>query len=172
MQDSTLSPRGFSIKEVSERIGVSTQTLRNWEVFFDIDIERNEYGQRIYSETSLKHFKEINHYVKTGLKLKDIKSRFNDDCRVIVEPPEKNQNFELAIINKYETRIIELTEKQDTLNRQLGRLEGELSKYNEILKLKDSQLNDKESIIADLKDRLQKQESKKWWKIWKIIKAK
>lgn len=173
MQESILNTKSFSIKEVSSIIGISTQTLRNWEVFFNLEIERNEFGQRIYTENSLAILKKINHHAQRGLKLKAIKELINgyfnpqSNIEVITEKEENTQNFELAIINKYETRIQELNNKinnlQAGLNREIGQLQGELKKYDEIVILKDQ-------VITDLKDRLttlEQTKARKWWQIWK-----
>lgn len=163
--------------DVAVILGVSATTLKTWEMFLSLDIERTPKGARRYTQDNIKQLKKIKKLLSDGLTLKEVKAQLNqppDDCgrldpkiEIITDEPEKNQNFELAIINKYESRIVELTEKQENLNRQLGRIEGELNKYNEITALKDSQINEKEGIIADLKARLKLYESRKWWQIWK-----
>jgi DNA-binding transcriptional MerR regulator len=173
--------RDFSnVFDVADELGVSVTSLKNWELFLELDIKRNQKGARIYTRSNIDDLKKIKNLLKDGKTLKELKdawgqlkvsnSETEEEPHIEVLTEENNakdNQFELVVINKYESRIIELTNKQENLHRQLGRLEGELSKYNDIIRLKDSQLKDKESIIADLKDRLQKQESRKWWQIWK-----
>lgn len=180
MYDVDFDAQSLSVKDVSELIGVSTQTLRNWEAFFTIPIERNEHGQRQYTENTLKLFKEINRYAKRGLKLQAIKPlldmRFepSSGCQGQIEIIADNNSFFesnhlkpfLKQITEFKEEVRELRQENKEINKLNAKLEERINNKDEIICFKDSIINDKNSQLEDYKARLQELESKlnrKWW---------
>lgn len=165
----------LTINEVSSLLDVSTSTLRNWERILSIPVARNAKGNRIYNKDIIDIFFEVKKLLVTGKTLEDTKmlmgqastscnSSYNNQPKVevIQEDNKEEDNLNLALISRYESKMSLLTEKNEVLNRRLGQLEGEISKYNEIMALKDSIIIDKDNLIAELRGRL----NKPWWAIW------
>jgi len=155
MQCDTLTPSKISIKELSALIRISTTTLRNWEEFFSIPVNRNGLGYREYTENTIRIFRKINSLVKEGLQLKEVKALLTDDfesfktlhpkTEIIQSAPEEKQNdFEL-IIKPYENRITELK----TLN-------SELMEENKFL-------NRENATFAERINNLEARLNRKWW---------
>ena len=176
MQNMKYRPTTVSINETALLLAVSQSTLRNWELIYCLPIERNHAGQRIYNDNAISLLRIIKAGTTKGLQQHDIKEQIQQELQSYKEPipievigdtmPEQEQNYNL-VIKPYENRITTLemttsalTVENKELNRTLGRYEGELSKYNEIITLKDSIINDKDISINELKVRLQEAENK------------
>lgn len=171
----------LSIYELAEQIEVGVTTLKTWESFFNIPVGRNAKNARKYSEDNVIIFREIKKLSSNGFSLNSIKSLINQladagsdqqqKIEIITESlPEQEQNFSPAIVNKYELKITVLSRENSNLNRELGRLEGQLSKFNEIIALKDSQIQERNNQIQEYKeilDELEAGSSHKWWQFWK-----
>jgi len=175
----------LNIYQLSACIGVSDSTLRHWERVLSINVHRNNKGNRLYSPDTVNIFFEIKKLLATGKNLDEIKELLNQDftsCnagynnqpKIEIIQESEQQNFDLALVDKYESRIMELSREKENLNRTLGRLEGELSKFNEIITLKDSlitdkdkQLHAKDSEIEEYRAKLAKYENKPWWHVWR-----
>jgi len=180
MWESAVTPSKYSVKEISALIGISTTTLRNWEEFFSVPVNRNGLGYREYTENSIKIFKKINSWVKEGLQLKEIKPLLNDELEAMAtlnpkiqiiqsEPEEKQKDFEL-ILKPYQERIKKLEEKEEKFFKESLVLIKENATLTERLKGKDElfslQKKDWENKIQELQQQKQELEARlnrKWW---------
>ena len=179
----------YTTKELSLLSGIPQTTLREWERFFSIPVNRNDLGQRKYTENMLNLFREIKKYKTEGLRLEEIKPLLNmntqgngsytEVIRDSHDMPEQEQNYSL-IVKPYTDRITLLEKAQNSLaERNLilerdnatltERVSGINKESEKIYALKDSIITDKETSINELKARLQEAETRlnrKWWKVW------
>ena len=185
---------GININELSSVLDLSTNTIRQWESFYRISTPRNSRGNRHYPDDIINLFKKIKCLVESTKSREEIKallllenssymevevSSMNNQSKIEIfetkYEDKESQNYNLVVkpftdrITTLEMATNALTVENKELNRTLGRYEGELSKYNEIITLKDSIITDKETSINELKAKLQEAENKinlKWYKFW------
>ena len=71
----------YSIKEVSEKLGIPESTLRYWEKEFkEISPKKNAKGIRHYTVADIEQIKLVNHLVKEkSLTIKGAKSRMSEN---------------------------------------------------------------------------------------------
>ena len=55
----------LTVNDLSEELGVSSSTLRKWESFFTIPVNRNPKGNREYDEFTIDIFRKIKNLVCT-----------------------------------------------------------------------------------------------------------
>lgn len=77
----------YSIKEVSEMLGIPDSTLRYWEKEFkEISPKKNSKGIRHYTAADIEQIKLVNHLVKEkSLTIKGAKTRMNDNPKKTVD---------------------------------------------------------------------------------------
>jgi DNA-binding transcriptional MerR regulator len=68
----------YSISEVSERLNLSYRTLHHWESKFDLQINRDSTGNRLYSENDVEILEYIVELKNKGLTLDGIKRLLYD----------------------------------------------------------------------------------------------
>lgn len=186
MQGCYSNPTGVSIKELASLIGSSQTTLRNWESIYNIPVERNNAGQRIYSENIIKVFKLVKKYISEGLPQGDIKNLLAIDMKTcsssapeveIIQDEDNNEaNFSL-IVRPYESQIKEYKEELKSLNERYVSVIAENATLTERVKSKDDIIEllqqqkkeldkDKETLNLALKSFEEVKNAKKWWKFW------
>ena len=69
-----MEEKRYIISEAAERTGIETHVLRYWEDELDLDIPRNEMGQRYYTERQIELFKQIKELKDSGFQLKAVKA--------------------------------------------------------------------------------------------------
>lgn len=162
----------MNINELAESLQVSTSVLRKWEGFFSIKVERNEKGNRKYTNFTIQIFQNIKNLVTQGKKLNEIKQLLfmdNASCtnaynqaskiELIQDEPQENKNFDL-VIKPFTERITTLEKLNVSLMDENKQLIRENATFEERVKNKDE-------IITFLQERLNRLESKKWYQVWK-----
>lgn len=92
----------YTIGEVVELIGVSHRTLRHYESFFNLYINRDSSGNRIYYETDLEVINIIIDMKKQGMRLEGIRM-FLENKDLI----KKRESEEVALLDP---KILEVKE--------------------------------------------------------------
>ncbi len=170
--------QGFiNINQLSEVLGVSTSTLRNWERSLGLTVDRTSKGNRCYSEETVKIFQEIKKLLVTGKTLDEIKSiieststSFNTgynnqpDIEIIQENKSDDvKNFDI-IIRPFENRISELKSLNDNLLGENKHLIAENATLAERVKNKDEIIQflqqQKDEIQENLKSALDRSNEK------------
>lgn len=101
----------YSIKEVSEMLGIPESTLRYWEKEFkEINPKKNAKGIRHYTTDDIEQIKLVNHLVKEkSLTIKGAKTRMKDnpqkttDTHDIVERLKKIREGLVAILEELDS---------------------------------------------------------------------
>ena len=77
----------YSIKEVSDMLGIPDSTLRYWEKEFkEISPKKNAKGIRHYTAADIEQIKLVNHLVKEkSLTIKGAKSRMKDNPQTTLD---------------------------------------------------------------------------------------
>lgn len=95
----------FSIGEMAEKFNTTIQTLRWYEKELDLNIPRNELGQRIFGKAEIELFEKIFFLKEQGLNLKAIKKILEKDDifeqTPTAEITTKNSSNELALYNNF-----------------------------------------------------------------------
>ncbi|MCT4584101.1 MAG: MerR family transcriptional regulator [Peptostreptococcaceae bacterium] len=126
----------YTIKEVSERLGVSYRTLHYYEQKFELEINRDGSGNRNYSEYDVELLEKIVDLKTKGLKLDAIKELLkekgilkpNENNVVVVD--EKSLDIKDFLISEIKSTIVqELKHHYQETNNKLD----DLSKENELL---------------------------------------
>lgn len=160
---------GLSIYDVSGLISVSVTTLKSWEAFFNIDIERNAKNARRYTQDNINIFRIIKSLSSKGLSLNEIKpmllqqsdgkSYHQPKVEVIQDEPQENQNYDLILkpfinqITEYKTELNDLRENYSNVIQESATLK--------------ERVKNKDEIITFLQERLNRLESKKWYQVWR-----
>ncbi|MBL1227509.1 MerR family transcriptional regulator [Enterococcus sp. BWR-S5] len=120
----------ITIKEVSEKFGITTHTIRFYEKEKLVAIPRNERGIRDFDERSITRVKTILHYRNVGMSLEDIR-------RVLAH--SNDHNFSLSVLAKtkeeLDRKIMELEETRSYLDRKIA-IHQELAEKENAKKLK------------------------------------
>jgi len=150
----------LNIKELAELLSVSHSTLRYWEDYFQIDIERTNKNARLYRPDNIKKFQEIKEYITRGYNLKDIKSLLNPSLASSCNQVEVIQEKEN--ISTHNDFIERLLNKVDQLQEDKARLIAR----NEFLEYQNTDFQKKFLLLE------QKKESKlfSWIKLFKSVK--
>ena len=101
----------YSIKEVSDQLGIPESTLRYWEKEFkEISPKKNAKGIRHYTLEDIEQIKLVNHLVKEkSLTIKGAKTRMKDnpqkttDTHDIVERLKKIREELVAILEELDS---------------------------------------------------------------------
>lgn len=128
----------LSIREASERSGLSAYTLRYYEkVGLLPPPKRNEGGQRYYTEGDIEFIRFLKSLKETGMSLEDINRFVKDGCIL-----EKIQSEEVTTITPSLTKRIRiLTEHLEQMERQKQQLESIISLTQSKLEIYYSILN-------------------------------
>lgn len=176
----------ISINEMSSILQVHPNTLRNWEREFNIIVERDVNGSRKYGENTVSLFKKIKLEVDNSKSIDKVKRLMDEEIgthngyigrfqnsgpkvEVVQDEPEEKQNFDL-VLKPYTDRIkqLEIVEsKYISLVEETATLKERVKNKDEIIAFKDSLISDRDARIQELKNKLDKFESKKWWQVWK-----
>ncbi|MBP1045561.1 MerR family transcriptional regulator [Enterococcus sp. BWM-S5] len=105
----------ITIKEVSEKFGITTHTIRFYEKEKLVAIPRNERGFRDFDEHSITRVKTILHYRNVGMSLEDIRQ---------VLAHSNDHNFSLQVLartkEELDRKIMELEETRSYLHRKIA----------------------------------------------------
>lgn len=128
----------YSIKQVAERTGLSTHTLRYYEKLGVLPVpERSNGNIRIYSESNIKLIIFIDSLRKTGMPLKDIKDFLSDGC--ILQRLDDDENIRASLEKRIEILIkhkIELEKQKTEIDNVLVQTHDKLEMYYLLLKNK------------------------------------
>lgn len=128
----------YSTGDLAEKFGLSTETIRNYENDFNLNIERNDLNYRSYTEADIKIYKHIIRLKKEGLSTEDI----NDE-----------------LYNKFESKY------KKEINKRKSRLDTYTVEFESIKK--DFEKNIKDSIDNDIKKIIDKESNRIFKKIEK-----
>jgi DNA-binding transcriptional MerR regulator len=115
----------YSIKEVSERLDITYRTLHYYEKKFNLQINRDKSGSRIYREEDIDLLEKILDLKDKGMTLDGIKSLFEekgvldneDDNKSIALIDEEDVDVKEIIINEIKLAVSkELEDTKNTLN--------------------------------------------------------
>ena len=140
----------LNIKELAELLSVSNSTIRYWEDFFQIEIERTKKNSRLYRPDNIKQFQEIKDYITRGYALKDIKSLLNQSVVSSCNQVEVIQEKEP--VNSHNDFIERLLNKVDKLQEDKARLIAR----TEFLELQNNDYQNKLTLLMDI-------QTKNWW---------
>lgn len=128
----------YSTGDLAEKFGLSTETIRNYENDFNLNIDRNDLNYRSYTEVDIKTYKHIIRLKKEGLSTEDI----NDE-----------------LYNKVESKYIK------EINKRKSRLDTYTVQLESIKK--DFEKNIKDLIDNDIKKIIDKENNRIFKKIEK-----
>lgn len=123
----------YTIGEAVDLTGVSHRTLRHYEDFFNLNINRDSSGNRIYREDNLEIINIIIDMKKKGMKLEGIKI-FLEEKKLI--SPKNNSGIYLVGSNSLEKKEILLGEIQKAISDSIneGLIIKELVEENRLLR--------------------------------------
>jgi DNA-binding transcriptional MerR regulator len=106
----------YSISEVAEIFGVNASLIRFWEKEFDsIKPQKNRKGNRMFTESDIKNFKEIFKLVREqGYTLQGAQNKINESKRQIknLTIPESSSNqMILNNLQRIKNSLIEIKDK-------------------------------------------------------------
>lgn len=120
----------ITIKEVSEKFGITAHTIRFYEKEKLVAIPRNERGIRDFDERSITRVKTILHYRNVGMSLEDIRQ---------VLAHSNDHNFSLGVLAKtreeLDRKIMELEETRSYLEHKIA-IHQELAEKENLQKAK------------------------------------
>ena len=164
-----------SIKDLADILQVGVTTLKTWESFFEIEVERNGKNARRYTEDNINEFKKIKALASGNYPMAEIKHLLNKPTyfnrsqttpvEIMSETASEENNFSLAI-KPYETRINELSQMNLEFIKENKELIKENATLNERVKNNADIIAFKDNYIQDLKERISNYEQRKWWKFW------
>ena len=132
---------GININELSELISISPTTLRNWENYFSITVERTSRGFRRYDENVINIFKNIQNLIEEGNTLQDAKILLGQLSFVEEKEPEISTDFQNfnSMLKPFVSEINRKTkelEKKDTKIQELVDQNSKLTAELEFAKLR------------------------------------
>lgn len=164
----------MQIKEAAEFIGVSAETLRNWENFFNLEVTRDYQNSRNYDEIMISLFKEIKKQLTTGLSLKEIKSQLEKDSQPYnnthATPPyvEIIQDEKSEAKEKFELIVQPLIKRLDKAMDKIDHLQDEKAQIVATMQNQQNQLyRENAELRAKLQMMEEQQKASKWWHFWK-----
>lgn len=94
----------MQINELAELLAVSASTLRHWEKTLDVDVPRDELGQRSYPPEWVEYFRQVKALLDAGKKYDQIKQELAppqpqtpEEPPVVVTPPAELEEMKAAI---------------------------------------------------------------------------
>lgn len=127
----------YSIKEVSERLEISYRTLHYYEKKFNLQINRDKSGNRIYTEENIHILEKILDFKSKGMSLDGIKTLFME--KGILED-ERNDLIALDEVS--------LDIKENIIDEIRLAVSKELKGTNEVL---EKVLQDNDSLRKELR---------------------
>ncbi len=123
---------GYTIKEVSEKTGISAHTLRFYEKEGLLpDIERNTNGVRMYCDDNITWIETVQALRSTGLPLAEIK-QYLELYRSKDSTLEQRKELLLHQKNKVEDQISRLIKTLEILNYKLALLDAQGNKFERL----------------------------------------
>ncbi len=123
---------GYTIKEVSEKTGISAHTLRFYEKEGLLpDIERNANGVRMYCDDNITWIETVQALRSTGLPLTEIK-QYLELYRSKDSTLEQRKELLLHQKNKVEDQISRLIKTLEILNYKLALLDAQGNKFERL----------------------------------------
>lgn len=117
-------------KETSERLGISMDALRNWEMNGLLTVKRKRNGYRVYTEEDLCRLKIIRCLRHANYSLSSILRMLNalscDPCtniREVIDTPNDNDNDIISVCDKLITSLKHAEENSDHMLMQLERIQ-------------------------------------------------
>lgn len=160
-----------SIYELSSLIGVGVTTLKTWEGYFNIYVERDHRKARRYNSETIKQFNRIKELSSSGRQLNEIKTQLQKESDGVDDIPkieiinekisDQEQNFNL-VLKPYESRINELKTLNNDLLKENKELFAEVARLSERVQNKEAIIN----LLYQQKTELDQRLNKKWWKFW------
>lgn len=168
----------MNISELAELLKTTNRTIRYYEQELELQINRNEHGQRVYSEHDIELYKTILQMKDKGLTLKTIKfilqnkglAAATTETEIIKSETQPISTEQLKAIIK---PILEhIDEKNEALNvsltKEIESLRNEIQTVKTDIIHENRQAAAKDRILIDsLKQALNKQESRynnKWYR--------
>jgi len=131
--DTTSSRFALKRKEVSDYLGISMDTLRNWEMNGLLDVKRKENGFRIYTDDDIKRLKIIrslrcaNYSLEAILRmLGELSCNPNANIRSVLNTPTKEED----IVSVCDKLILSLQAAKSNAKTMLAMLHAMKIKYN------------------------------------------
>jgi|GEM_PF-1611794 len=141
---------GYFAKTISEKLGIATDTLRNWSLKLEaqgVEFERNVRNQRIYYEKDIKAFENMK-------ELLNLQQPLNDVSKIIAEKikkgfyngdySEKNTEITLSVLH-HKNAIITQEKQMEQFKNQL--IQEFDDKQNEILEQLKKELTKEMTIV-------------------------
>lgn len=178
----------FNIQEVSKKLNVHSNTLRNWEKVFNINVQRNKNSKRIYDYDAIALLEKVKSSIETHDSIEIVQKLIKADVDVfnmMSAQTTKTQRVEMIHETPSEEKVLlekflkPLTNKIDRLEIKIETLQNEkillLENYNtQKIKLMTKHNDDTVDLKAQIKflemknQELEKKLSqKKWWTFWK-----
>ena len=107
----------YTTGDLAERFGLSTETIRNYENDFDLDIKRDNQNNRSYTEKDIKIYEEIVKLKGEGLSIEEINNRLKDDNKDRSKTLDKlmeKVNKKKSSIKAYTDEFEDIKEKIET----------------------------------------------------------
>lgn len=107
----------YTTGDLAERFGLSTETIRNYENDFDLDIKRDNQNNRSYTEKDIKIYEEIVKLKGEGLSIEEINARLKDDNKDRSKTLDKlmeKVNKKKSSIKAYTDEFEDIKEKIET----------------------------------------------------------
>lgn len=119
-------------KEVSEALGITMDTLRNWEMNGLINIKRKENGYRIYNYEDIKHLKIIRSLRCANYSLTSIRRMMNTlyregstDVKEVLNTPDADED----VVSACDKLIVSLKAAKNNAEKIIDMLDEMKSKY-------------------------------------------
>jgi hypothetical protein len=178
----------MNINELAQKLNVTTETIRKWELHFNLEITRDREGRRYYTESDLKMFHAIkllrdnenvpdqttensepdftivNDISNLNFLIKEIRVLLENRLTYFFDISEKfaKANYEIGNLKaKLETKEQVLTLISETYNKVINNLKKEIDKKNK--EIEEINLK-KDREIELLKAELEKERNKSWWR--------
>ncbi|MCD7739288.1 MAG: MerR family transcriptional regulator [Lachnospiraceae bacterium] len=101
----------YSVKEMTQKLGIEAHILRYWEKELELDIPRDSQGRRIYGEDEARTLELVSTYKKEGKPLRMIKSLIRQsgkeeetvrepERKILIYRPEKEEAQEKGTFGK------------------------------------------------------------------------
>ncbi len=107
----------YTTGDLAERFGLSTETIRNYENDFDLNIKRDNQNNRSYTEKDIKIYEEIVKLKGEGLSIEEINARLKDDNKDRSKTLDKlmgKVNKKKSSIKAYTDEFEDIKEKIET----------------------------------------------------------
>lgn len=126
LKKQTTNSKTYTRKQLSDYLGLSIDTLRNWELNGLLKIKRKENGYRIYNEEDIKKIKIIralrcnNFSLSSILRLlKELEKNTNIDIKRVIDTPKKNED----IISACDKLLTSLKNAKEECKKMMNQIE-------------------------------------------------